>query len=706
MSNMRSQAHAGPQQKARTALDAALQLTRPAFITAIVFSFFINLLGLTGPLYMMQVYDRVLSSRNITTLVVLTLIIAFLYLIWAALESLRSRVLVRAGVKFDEVASPPMFVAVQRMSLLNPSAGSAQALRDTDTVREFYTGQGLISLCDLPWVPIYIIVATMLHPYFGLLAVVSCIFSGLLAVANDRATRASLNEATKANIHAGNQALTTFRNSEVLQAMGMVGQLRDRWRKNHMGALGWQAAASDKAGVLMAATKFNRSFVQSLVLGLGAYLAITGQISPGVMIAASIIVGRCIQPVEMAIGNWKSMVNMRSAYDRVQTLLRALPPTGKRVRLPDPTGALSVENLVVRAPGREAPVLRGVSFQMAPGMVLGVIGPSAAGKSSLARALVGVWPVLNGAVRLDGSDLSHWDPDQLGEHLGYLPQDVELFSGSIAENIARFREGDDEKIITAAQMAGVHEMIQNLPDGYNTQIGDGGQALSGGQRQRIGLARAIYGMPSLIVLDEPNASLDATGEQALMDAVRRLKEAGKTVIIITHKTNSLALCDLVLLMKDGTVQAFGPRDEVLRRLMGPRVVHSAEGQEQAEPARKAAAAQGGMQAVAQAVGQNGAQRPSQNAPAQAAVQAAGGAQAAAQAGTAQAGAVQAGARASGNNVSSTAGHASFQSPFRAFTAAASTPATAQAMNSASPEKAGPVKAAAPADEAAAISSEK
>ncbi len=644
MLNMRSQGQGGVQ--APTALDKALKLAKPAFVTAIVFSFFINLLGLTGPLYMMQVYDRVLASRNITTLVVLTLIIAFLYLIWAVLESLRSKVLVRAGVKFDEEASPDMFMAVQRISLVNPNAGSVQALRDTDTVREFFTGQGLIALCDVPWVPIYIIVATMLHPYFGLLAVISCVFSGILAFANDRATRTSLNKATQANIAANNQAVTTFRNAEVLQAMGMVGQLRNQWRANHSGALGWQAAASDKAGILMAATKFNRAFVQSLVLGLGAYLAITGQISPGVMIAASIIVGRCIQPVEMAISNWKSLVNMRSAFDRVQKLLHNVPPLSARVRLPRPNGTISVEGLVVRAPGREAPVLRGVSFQVPSGQVLGVIGPSAAGKSSLARALVGVWPAIGGCVRLDDSDLRHWDPDQLGENLGYLPQDVELFSGSIAENICRFRKGDDEKIIEAAQMAGVHEMIQHLPDGYNTQIGEGGQALSGGQRQRVGLARAIYGMPALVVLDEPNASLDSAGEQALMDCVRRLREAGRTVVLITHKTNSLALCDLILLLKDGAVQAYGLRDEVLARLMKPHVVHSA-----ASPQQPGAP-------VAQSAGAPMQQPMAQSMPQQASA----------------IGAVAQPAMAAAQASPRTTAHASFQSSFR--------PAPAASVNSA------------------------
>ncbi len=574
-----------PAPKTDTALTAAVRAARPALVTAVVFSLFINILGLTGPLYMMQVYDRVLSSRNIATLVVLTVLIAILYAVSAALESLRTRLLVRSGLKFDEELNEHAFDAVQRASLRKPSPSHVQALRDTDTVREFFSGGGLVTLCDLPWVPIYIAFATALSPWYGVLAVLSCVISGALAFANDRATRKLLDQATKANIAAANQATTTFRNAEVLQAMGMVASLRQRWVRSHGEALGWHAVASDRGGVLMAATRFNRMFMQSLILGLGAYLAINREISPGMMIAASIIVGRCIQPIEMAIGNWKGIVNMRSAYNRVQELMRAVPPPGERMRLPAPRGVVQVENLIAHAPGTDFPVLRGISFAVPEGAVLGVIGPSAAGKSSLARVLVGVWPATAGAVRLDGSDLRHWDPEQLGSHLGYLPQDVELFAGTIADNIARFGVRDEAKIVQAAQMAGTHEMIQRLANGYNTDIGDGGASLSGGQRQRVALARALYGMPALIVLDEPNASLDAAGEQALILAVQALKKAGRTVILITHKTNNLSLCDLVLLLNEGTVHGFGPRDEVIAKLLGPRLV-----QPGAAPARSDGAA--------------------------------------------------------------------------------------------------------------------
>ena len=549
-----------------------MRVVRPAMWSVIGFSFFINLLGLTGSIYMMQVYDRVLSSRSIQTLVLLTLIVALLYAVAVALEALRTQLLVRAGVKFDDTVKEPAFDAVQRASLRRPSASHVQALRDVDTVRDFFAGPGLTACCDVPWVPIYILFATLLHPWYGVLAVVACLISAGLAYANDRNTRSILDQATKANISANNQAVTTFRNAEVLQAMGMVKHLRQRWVNHRGAALGWQGLATDRGSALMAATKFNRMFMQSLILGLGAYLAIHREITPGMMIAASIIVGRCIQPIEAAIGNWKGIVNTRSAYQRVQELLRLTPPSPQRMRLPDPTGAVQVENLVVHAPGRDTPVLRGISFEVPAGTTLGVIGPSAAGKSSLARVLVGVWPATVGAVRLDGSELAHWEPEQLGRALGYLPQDVELFAGSIADNIARFGTRDEGKIVEAAQMAGVHDMIQRLPQGYNTDIGDGGGALSGGQRQRIALARAIYGKPALIVLDEPNASLDAAGEQALIQAVHALKKAGCTVVLVTHKTNSLGLCDMILLLNEGTMHAFGERDEVLAKVLGPRLV--------------------------------------------------------------------------------------------------------------------------------------
>ncbi|MDI4656335.1 type I secretion system permease/ATPase, partial [Xanthobacter autotrophicus] len=564
-----SPGHRGPSPAhTPTALDQALRAIRPAFIAVIVFSFFINLLGLNASIYMMQVYDRVLSSRSIETLILLTVITAFLYVVWSALEALRSRVLERAGFAFDAAVHVPVFDAIQRTAVRDRSSGQTQALRDLDSVRDFFAGPALTALCDLPWMPIYAICATLLHPYYGYLALGSALLSGTLAVLNNRATQASLAASSRAGITANTLASATLRNAEVLQAMGMAPELRRRWGVLREQALGWQGKAGDRGSILVALTKFNRALVQSVVLGLGAYLAIQKEISPGMIIAGSILVGRCIQPIELAVSNWKSVVNVRTAHGRIQQLLAGAPDPGRRLRLPEPRGEITVENLFVRAPGREVPVLRNVSFRLPAGTCLGVVGPTAAGKSSLARALVGVWPAVSGCVRLDGSELSHWDEEQLGRSIGYLPQDVELFSGTIAENIARFGETNDGEVVAAARLAGVHDLIQRLPQGYNTQIGEGGVALSGGQRQRIGLARAVFGLPAFIVLDEPNASLDPPGELALAEALRQLKAAGRTVVIVTHRPAALNQCDLILAISDGAPQAFGPREDMMKRMTG------------------------------------------------------------------------------------------------------------------------------------------
>ena len=351
--------------------------------------------------------------------------------------------------------------------------------------------------------------------------------------------------------------------------MGMVESLRKRWSEHHEATLGWQAEASNKGGLLIAVTKFNRLLVQSLILGVGAYLVIQREVSPGMMIAASIIIGKALSPVEIAISQWKSFNYMRSAYTRLKGMLDAMPKSDEKMSLPSPKGEVIFDNVIAAPPGSRKPVLTGVSIKIPAGSSVGIVGPSAAGKSSLARVLVSVWPIASGFVRLDGSDLTHWDANQLGENIGYLPQDVELFSGTVAENISRFGEDySEEDIIEAARIAGVHEMIQLFPDGYNTKIGDGGQALSGGQRQRIGLARAVYRLPSLIVLDEPNANLDAQGEQALLGAIEYLKQQNKTLILITHKTNVLSAVDYIIVMNAGQVQTAGPRDQVLEALLG------------------------------------------------------------------------------------------------------------------------------------------
>jgi PrtD family type I secretion system ABC transporter len=549
----------------------AIRQTRPGFVTAIVFSFFINLLAFVGPVYMLQMYDRVLGSRNETTLVVLTLIAAYLLIVYAGLERIRSAILVRLGLLFDSLSRADLFRAVLKGVIRQPAGGHSQALRDLDTVREFLTGAGLISFCDAPWVPIFIAGTFVLHSWFGWISLAGAILIFGLAIANELLTREQLKAASVNAVVAGSYALATLRNAEVLHAMAMAKGLENRWLSKQDQVLKLQAAASDRAGFLLAATKFFRAFLQIAILGTGAYLAIIQETSAGAMIAASIIMGRALAPVELVVGHWKHFLGARSAYERITALLKIAPADGQKMKLPTPRGAVSVESAAVIPPGGKELVLRGISFALNAGEMLAIIGPSAAGKSSLARALVGVWPVVSGHVRIDGADHAHWDNEQLGAHIGYLPQDVELFAGTIAENLSRFGDQDENAIVSAGKMAGVHDMIQNLPQGYNTQIGEGGQALSGGQRQRIGLARALYGSPALIVLDEPNASLDHEGEAALVSAIQQLRKDGRTVVVVSHKTNLLSLVDKIVLLSQGQMQSFGNRDEILSKLY-PRPV--------------------------------------------------------------------------------------------------------------------------------------
>ena len=543
-----------------------------AFATAIFFSFFINLLVFVGPLYMLQIYDRVLTSRNELTLILLTLIVAFLFLVYALLEKVRSAVLVRAGLLFDSKTRGELFESVMRGTLKQPGSAHYLLLREIDVIREFLTGSGLIAFCDVPWVPVFVAGCFLLHPWFGWTALAGAIIIFALAVANELLTRRHLKEAGRNAGVAGAFVASTFRNVEVLHAMGMWRPLRDRWLGRQKETLALQAQASDRVGGLVAATKFVRMFLQSAILGIGAYLAIHSEATAGAMIAASIIMGRALAPVELVVAQWKTFLQARSAYERITELLTVLPAEAQRMRLPPPQGHLSVQGIVVVPPGGARPALQNITFAVEPGLTLGIIGPSAAGKSSLVRAVVGVWPLLHGAIRIDGAELSHWNSEQLGQHIGYLPQDVELFSGTVAENISRFQPSpSEETIIAAANMAGVNEMIQSLPAGYNTQIGDGGQSLSGGQRQRIALARALYGMPALVILDEPNASLDSDGEAALLTALQRLKAEKRTVLLITHKTNILSITDKILVLAQGQVQAFGNRDEIFAKLLAPRV---------------------------------------------------------------------------------------------------------------------------------------
>jgi ATP-binding cassette subfamily C protein len=469
--------------------------------------------------------------------------------------------------------------------MLRQSAGNlVQGLRDVDSLREFLTGSGLIAFCDAPWFPVFVFASFLLHPWFGWLAIIGSVVIWSLTLVNELLTKRDLTEASTASIEAGQRATSTFRNVEVLQAMGMLGALRSRWLGMHQRHLGWQARASDRAGALMAGTKFFRMFLQIIILGTGGYLAIEREISPGGIVAASILIGRALQPMEIAVGSWKNFVGARGAYRRLKALFDMAGAEPERMSLPRPSGALALESVVVAAPGQRDAILRGIAFSLSPGEVLCIVGPSAAGKSTLARVIVGIWPPAQGAVRLDGADLSHWHSQQLGQHIGYLPQDVELFVGTVAQNIGRFQENiDPALVIAAAEQAGCHELIQRFADGYNTQIGEGGQALSGGQRQRVALARALYGDPALVVLDEPNSNLDAAGEEALLSAIHGLKARGQTVVLITHKVNILAAADKILVMSSGTVQGFGPRDEILVQLLGPRIVPASAHAAPAEP---------------------------------------------------------------------------------------------------------------------------
>jgi ATP-binding cassette subfamily C exporter for protease/lipase len=550
-----------PQQ--RPELAQALLSFRQAFVTIGSFSFFINLLMLTPSIYMLQIYDRALGSNNVTTLLMLTLITLALFALMALLEWIRTMVLVRVGARLDLDVNGRVFDATFERNLRQAGQNPAQALNDLASMRQTLTGAGLIALTDAPWMPIYLIVIFMLHVQLGIFALVGVLLLVILAVINERVSAAPLGEAQKLAMAANVQANNHLRNAEVIEAMGMLPAIRARWFKLHQKFLVQQALASDRAGVLNAVTRFARISMQSLALGFGALLAIEGEMTAGMMIAGSILVGRALAPVETLIGNWKPLVSARAAYGRLTELLQVYPARVAGMPLPRPLGAVLVENAATAAPGSRALILKNVNFSLKAGEVVAVVGPSASGKSTLARLLVGVWPPLAGSVRLDGAEIFKWNKDELGPYLGYLPQDIELFDGTVAENIARFGEIDSDKVLAAAQAAGVHELILLLPKGYDTPLGDSGSALSGGQKQRIGLARALYGDPALIVLDEPNSNLDDQGELALAETIRRLKAKQRTVVLITHRLTTLAVADSILVLHEGTVKAHGPREQVL-----------------------------------------------------------------------------------------------------------------------------------------------
>ena len=548
-------------------LAEALGSIKRYFIYAGVFSAAVNILMLVPIIYMLSVYDRVISSGSYSTLTMLTLIMVFLLLASGGFEWVRSMILISASNMIEKKLRRRVFDATFKNALYTGNA-SGQPLSDLSALRQFLTGNGLFAFFDAPWFPIYVAIMFLFHTWFGVVAILAGIVMVVLAWLNEIATTKRLKDAnTKANQVSG-QVNGSLRNAEVIAAMGMTSDIRRRQEIKSDEVLILQTDASRLAGMLTSISKSFRMIVQSLILGLGALLALQHEISPGMMIAGSLLLGRALAPIDILVGSWKGFSVARAQYERLGELLNNIAPESETMSLPAPVGQLTLEQVAVVPPGGRVPVVRGVSFELAAGEALGIVGPSASGKSSLARAILGIWPAANGKVRLDGADIFTWDREELGPYLGYLPQDIELFDGSISENICRFGELDAEKIVAAARLAGVHELILHLPDGYDTIIGSSSGALSGGQRQRIGLARAVYGNPRLLVLDEPNSNLDDQGERELVTALQRIKAEGSTVVVISHRTMVLHAMDKLLVMKDGTAVSFGPKDQVLASLMG------------------------------------------------------------------------------------------------------------------------------------------
>ncbi|MYN39735.1 type I secretion system permease/ATPase [Duganella sp. FT109W] len=570
-------------------IQRVLMMFKSTFITVGCFSAISNLLMLAPSLYMLQVYDRVLQSRNEVTLLMLTVMIVGAYMFMSALDLVRSFVLVRVGARFDMQLNKRVYTAAFEQNLQKTGGNAGQSLSDLTNLRQFLTGSALFAFFDAPWFPIYLIVIFFFEQTLGWFALAGTAVLIVLAWVNERVSHKPLAEANTMAIASGNLATNNLRNAEVIESMGMLPNLMNRWFKLHSHFLRLQAEASEKSGTVGAITKFVQTSLQSLVLGLGALLAVEGKITPGMMIAASILVGRALAPVQQVIGVWKSFSNARSAYERLVKLLETHPPRANGMPLPKPLGALSVENVTAMAPGTNMPVVKSMTFAIQPGDVLGVIGPSGSGKSTLARLLVGVWPAALGKVRLDGADMYDWNKAELGPNIGYLPQDIELFGGTVSENIARFGDIDADQVVLAAKRAGVHDMILHLPKGYDTVLGDGGGGLSGGQKQRLGLARAMYGDPALMVLDEPNSNLDDVGEAALLQAILELRKRGKTIVLVTHRTSIIGATNKLLMVSDGTLAMFGPTNDVLQALQQANQKQQ-QAQQQAYAAQQAAAA--------------------------------------------------------------------------------------------------------------------
>jgi PrtD family type I secretion system ABC transporter len=555
--------------KQPTALEAALREVGRGLAVVAALSLFLNLLVLVSPLYMFQVFDRVLPSGHVETLVALTVAAGFALLVFGLLEVIRHQALVRMSTWLDRRLSEPVLTASLGEAVAERPVG-AQPLRDLAQLRAFLSSESVFPVLDAPWTLVFIAVIWMLHPWLGVLAFLAAVLLLALALASELVMRAPLREANERWLAAHQNGETALRNAEVVHAMGMLPALLRRWHADNDRALAGHAQAGDRGAVMVGIAKFLRLFVQIAILGLGAYLVLDGELTGGGMIAGSILLGHALAPVEQAIGAWKALVAARASHARLEALLSRHRPSVPALRLPEPEGRVSVERLVFAPPNNDRPILKGVTFELAAGEVLAVVGPSGSGKSTLCRLLTGIWPPSSGHVRLDDAEVHTWERSDFGAHVGYLPQNVELFAGTVRDNIARMSDAPDEAVIAAGRLAGAHEMVLHLPDGYATEVGPRGAALSGGQRQWIGFARAVFGNPRLLVLDEPNASMDGAGEAALIDAIGRLKAGGTTVILVAHRPSLLVHVDRLLVMHDGAGVLFGARDEVLPQLMVKR----------------------------------------------------------------------------------------------------------------------------------------
>jgi len=564
-------------------LREALASVYPAFKYTFFFSVFVNVLALAPSAYMMEVYDRVVNSRSFTTLLMLTILVIGAYVMLEVLEWVRRQTMHRAGEAFDKEIRGQAFHAVFEARALNQPIAGAQALRDLKTVRDFLPSQPMLGFIDAPLALLVLILIFSMDQLLGWFAVGGALAQFAIGTFNERRIAEPLSNANQSAISAQSYADGVLRNAQVIESMGMLGNIHKRWMERQKEFLLNQAVASDHAGTNAALSKLIQSLLSSILLGLGAWLTLRGELTGAGMIVASILGGRALAPLVQVISGWRQIANAKEAYGRLDGLLKEFPQKAKGMSLPAPEGRLTVEGVFAGPPRTTAQILKGISFRIEPGHSLVIVGPSASGKTTLARLLVGIWPSLQGKVRLDGNDIYQWDKEELGEYIGYLPQNVELFAGTIGENIARFGNPDPEKIREACRLVGLEEFIDSLPDGFDTRLGDDGSFLSGGERQRVALARAVYGMPKLLVLDEPNSSLDEKGDVALMNTLKMLKAHGSTIVVITHRLNILGAIDNMMVLIDGQIQKMGPCQEVLASLQAPQKAKPVDGKMMMKP---------------------------------------------------------------------------------------------------------------------------